>query len=68
MNYGGRKYWAMMKIRHILHEYLIKNDPEYRAKSKDDQDRIVLIAVSEMICKFDKVLNSRCWAEGETKA
>jgi hypothetical protein len=55
MNQRDRKYWAIKKIRKVLHECLLKTDPEFRDKSQEDQDRIVLIAVSDMIRNFDKL-------------
>jgi hypothetical protein len=58
MKYQDRKYWAIKKIRKVLHEYLLKTDPEYQVKSKEDQERIVLIAISDMMRTFEKSQNS----------
>jgi hypothetical protein len=58
MKYQERKYWAIKKIRKVLHEYLLKTDPEYQVKSKEDQERIVLIAISDMMRTFEKSQNS----------
>jgi len=54
MNDTDRKYWVIKKIRKVLHEFLLKTDPEYRDKSPEEQERVVLIAVSDMMSTFNR--------------